>query len=425
MTGADPAVHTETTTTGVPAVQDQQRLTINYDRPDGYVTQDGGIATALTNQAYALGHGLWAVDLTADETNAAVLGLLLVMTNAQPTSILVSTTAEPANFAALAVNSSGVIRANDAQGNALATSAGALSSAVWSNARAAYLDKLNVSGNVASSSEVVAIQNNTRAVRVVPNVMERPDSGSIAYRIELLLYDSVGNMESPDAAPTVDVVNQSGTSRNGNLSGTQMTLITAGRYRATYTVSATHELEQLVFAFSVVEGAATRQYANTALIVDTTAVDFTAADRTKLEAIHGKLPSIAYLRGTNQNDGGLSPTDLADIDGLLVDPDNASIAAIKAKTDLLPAQPAAEGGLMTLSYAQRTAIADAVLSRSASSVEATAGEHSLCYVILAMSESNTTAHSGKLTVFRTDGVTEFVQKSLTSLNGAAPITGVS
>jgi hypothetical protein len=80
---------------------------------------------------------------------------------------------------------------------------------------------------------------------------------------------------------------------------------------------------------------------------------------------------------------------------------------------------------MTLSSAQRTAIADAVLSRSASSVEATAGEHSLCYVILAMSESNTTSHAGKLTVFRTDGVTEFVEKSLTSLSGAAPITGVS
>lgn len=151
--------------------------------------------------------------------------------------------------------------------------------------RAGYLDNLNVGGPVASSAEVVGIQNNTRAVRVVPDVFERPDSGSTVFRIELLLYDSVGNMEVPDSAPTLGVVNQGGTSRDSNLDSTTMALVSTGRYRATYTVDTNHAIEQLIFAFSVVEGGNTRILANPAQVVDTTAVDFTAADRLKLEQL--------------------------------------------------------------------------------------------------------------------------------------------
>jgi hypothetical protein len=159
-----------------------------------------------------------------------------------------------------------------------------------SNARAGFLDNLNVGGNVASSAEATAIQNNTRVVRVVPPVIERPDSGTVTYRIELLLYDAVGNMEAPDAAPTIDVVNQAGTSLNTRLDSTTMTLVSTGRYRSIYTASVGDALEQLVWAFSVIEGGATRVYGNTSVIVDTTAVDFTAADRTKLDALEARIP---------------------------------------------------------------------------------------------------------------------------------------
>ena len=71
------------------------------------------------------------------------------------------------------------------------------------------------------------------------------------------------------------------------------------------------------------------------------------------------------------------------------------------------------------------AIADAVLSRDVASVEATAAEHSLCYLVLAAGESNTVDHAGFLTVYRTDGETEFCQKKLTSSAGAQAITGIS
>lgn len=152
--------------------------------------------------------------------------------------------------------------------------------------RMGYLDKLNISGAVASSAEVTSIQNNTRCVRAVPSIVERPDSGTYVVRIELLLYDDVGNMEAPDSAPTIAVVNQAGTSRDANLDSTTMTLVSTGRYRSTYTLDTVHALEELLVEFTVVEGGATRTFVNVVQVVDTTAVDFTAADRTKLDTLH-------------------------------------------------------------------------------------------------------------------------------------------
>ncbi len=78
----------------------------------------------------------------------------------------------------------------------------------------------------------------------------------------------------------------------------------------------------------------------------------------------------------------------------------------------------------TLTAAERNAVADAVLTRDVSNVEATANDHSLCYVVLAMSEADTTTLAGKLTVFRTDGLTQFVQKTIATDAAAEPITGV-
>lgn len=154
-----------------------------------------------------------------------------------------------------------------------------------SSARAGYLDNLNVSGLVASSAEVTAIQNNTRVVIVVPEAIERPDAGTVTYRIELFVYDEVGNMEALFGAPTITLVNQTGTDRSSRLDSTLMTLVSTGYYRAIYTAAAADALEQLVWTFSVIENAQTRLYGRGSIIVDTTAVDFTAADRTKLNRL--------------------------------------------------------------------------------------------------------------------------------------------
>jgi len=162
----------------------------------------------------------------------------------------------------------------------------------------------------ASSAEVLAIQNNTRVVRVVPTIIERPASGTVTYRIELLLYDAIGNMEAPDSAPTIALVNQTGTDRSSRLDSTTMALVSTGYYRAIYTADTSHSIEQLVWTFSVVEGGVTRTYGNTTILVDAVAVDFTSSDRTTLQTIATDVAGLdgAAMRGTDGAYTGTPPT---------------------------------------------------------------------------------------------------------------------
>lgn len=69
------------------------------------------------------------------------------------------------------------------------------------------------------------------------------------------------------------------------------------------------------------------------------------------------------------------------------------------------------------------AIADAVLARDVSQVEAIAPEHSLATIVLAALESSIS--STEWVIKRTDGTTTHVTKIVTTDENAEPITGVS
>ena len=193
-----------------------------------------------------------------------------------------------------------------------------------------------IAANYALEASVQAIQNNTRTHVSLAGWMERPDSGNTRFRIYLNNYDTVGNMEVPDSAPTVAVANEAGTDRSGNLQHptthvpqTTMVLVSDGRYWIEYELdSADTSPEQLNFTFSIIEGGVTRQIDRAVQVADTTGDVFTAADRTKLDTLHDTrltaaraalLDEITAAR-LAQLDAGNLP---ADVDG------------IKAKTDSL------------------------------------------------------------------------------------------
>ena len=159
-----------------------------------------------------------------------------------------------------------------------------------SAARAAKLDNIPA-GTMPTQAEVLAIQNNTRVRVIVPPAIERPDSGSTTYRLWLYLYDTAGNMEAPDSLPTVAAENNTGTDRSAGLSA--VTNDSTGVYRVDYTVADDHAIEGLRFEWTTVEGGVTRKHGAGALVVDTTAVDFTAADRTLLEDVPTTAEFIA------------------------------------------------------------------------------------------------------------------------------------
>lgn len=78
---------------------------------------------------------------------------------------------------------------------------------------------------------------------------------------------------------------------------------------------------------------------------------------------------------------------------------------------------------VALSTAVKQAIADELLKRSVSNVEASASTHSLAEIILAMLESS--APGSTWTIYRTDHSTVFNTRVLTTDAAALPVTGVN
>jgi hypothetical protein len=288
---------------------------------DSEVSKDGGTFADATSEAteIATASGMYYLDLTATEMNADTVAIIVKTTSsgAKTTPIVlyprdtgdIKVTVESGgivagSFATGAIDAAAIatdaIGSNEiaagavtkiqaglstltaAQANAEADAA--LADAGVTTTRTGYLDKLNITGNVASSAEATAIQNNTRVRVIVPPMIERPDTGSTAYKLHLYIYDDAGNMEAPDSAPTLAVANEAGTDRSANL-GT-VTAAGTGHYTVTYTVASGHAIEELLFEWSIVEGGVTRLHGAATQIVDTTAVDFTSADRAKLDTLH-------------------------------------------------------------------------------------------------------------------------------------------
>lgn len=136
-----------------------------------------------------------------------------------------------------------------------------------------------------------------------PGVMEIPTSGSRVFKFTLAIKDQEGKAVNLDSTPTITVTNESGTSRAANLSS--VTAVATGKYTFTYTQTSSAVSEQLTFeSAGTVSGEARPAYW-VAVVADYDATSM-------LTAI------------------------------------DAALALVKAKTDNLPASPAAVGSAMTL-----------------------------------------------------------------------------
>jgi hypothetical protein len=96
------------------------------------------------------------------------------------------------------------------------------------------------------------------------------------------------------------------------------------------------------------------------------------------------------------------------------------LAAVKAQTDLLPANPAAVGSAMTLTTAERGDIADKVLNRNVSG-GSDAGR--TVKQALHFLRNRWAVAAGTLTVYDTDDTTPSWTGTVTGTPGADPITG--
>ena len=99
---------------------------------------------------------------------------------------------------------------------------------------------------------------------------------------------------------------------------------------------------------------------------------------------------------------------------------DTEIAAIKAKTDNLPASPAAVGSAMTLSTAGYEAAADALLNRNVSGGSNTGRLVKQAYHFI---RNRWVVAGGTLTVYDTDDTTSSWTAAVTGTAGADPVTG--
>lgn len=327
----------------------------------------------------------------------------------------------------------------------LAPASTALSTANWTNARAGYLDNLNVGGNVASHADVLSI-NQSASKHILLVTVGQFEAGE-TYTIEARTFSAAdGSAVNADSTPTLTATGQVSGSLGANLSAA--TNPATGVYRWTYTPGSSPTLEQIRFDVSATINSSAFTLSTYSQVIDEATAVFTATDQAHLTSIFNKLPSnniadetlVLAAIGTPMQAGNVTlaasqpnyaPAKAGDAMTLTAAydaaktalpassytaPDNADILLIKAKTDNLPASPAATSDIPTA-----VQNADALLTRDWTSVSAPASRSVLNALRFLRNKFSTTATPGSVTVFKEDDTTVAFTKTVTTDPAAAPI----
>lgn len=183
---------------------------------------------------------------------------------------------------------------------------------------------------------VGSIQNNTTARFIVPERLIKPTLGSKTYQFHLRLYDSAGNPEAPDSAPTIrirrldtgiDVVVGAAMTQDG---------AKVGAYYYDYVVTAGSFLAPVLVEATVVEGGVTRYLPSTSEVTEFEG-DLAQVQAT-LNTVEGKVDGITadVQSGTH----GLAAIKAGQTDIISeVSANEVKIDAVKAVVDAIPTNP--------------------------------------------------------------------------------------
>lgn len=284
--------------------------------------------------------------------------------------------------------------------------------------RAGHLDNLNTGGLVASAADVAGITQAQRVRVIVPAALERPDSSSTTYRVWIYAYDEQHKAEDLDSNPTVTVENNAGTDRSSAL-GTVTKPSGTGIYYVDYTLDSGDAIEGLVFRITATEGGTDTEYAAATLVVDTTAVDFTVADRAKLDELHdnritsGRAAALDYLdqaisdvptAAENRAEMDSNSTQLAKLGTPAGASVSADIAAIKGVVDAISTLlTTIDGKVDTVDTVVDAikVITDALGSTAAARLALTCGQ-----MVPFTVDTATNSHTPTTTEFQADDVAE-------------------
>lgn len=159
---------------------------------------------------------------------------------------------------------------------------------------------------------------NITRIKVSIPTMQIPGSGSTTYEFYFNLKDDQGNPVDVDASVTLEATSSGGAAgdRDGNLGSTTMTNIGIGRYRGTYIVASTHNVNEAIhLLFSWAEGGNADVIDKAFTVLSSISGGYLASDRTRDDAI--AIESTAILVDTDVTIpaliAALSGIDIADV----------------------------------------------------------------------------------------------------------------
>jgi hypothetical protein len=326
---------------------------VSTGTPDCKRVIDGAGGACANAASYDATSGLWKINLAAADMNGDIIGLAFSLANCQPITYVIKTVGNNADdiYARLYAVAEVVDEIESATTEYMPSTLATMGD----NLTAIQAKTDNLPASPAASSEVTNVltavqnvQNNTFIAVNIPGILQVPASGNPqTITITVAISDETGAAHDIDSSanPAVVLINNAGTDRSSRLSAWQHPA--TGKYTAAYTNSAGDAIENLYWEITATVNAKLRRYVATTQLVNTIAIDFTASDRQTLSGVAAQLGN-AGSGLTSLGDSRLSNLD-------------AAVSQVKAKTDNLPANPAAVGSAMTLRSAERDAIAAALL----------------------------------------------------------------
>jgi hypothetical protein len=192
-----------------------------------------------------------------------------------------------------------------AQGDLAVTSAGVVTVAATVATLANQTSILTAIGAITT--------NTARGRSVVSSFFARPTTSNTVFEIDVQVYSLQGQLEAPDAAPTVGARNAAGTSLSAALGSTTMTLVSTGKYKVTYTVNSTDPTGQVFFDFAWAVGGVNFGLVDETMVEDAESLSTLAAivAKTSLLTFDGSnnvksTPQTSVVVATNNDKSGYS-----------------------------------------------------------------------------------------------------------------------
>jgi hypothetical protein len=266
-----------------------------------YLALDNGAQATATGTTSELGNGQYRFNLSQADTNADEGSYLFIASGATPVEkTVVFTAANPSDGAAFGLSKLADIE-TDTQDIQSRLPAALNGGRMVSNAE--VVSDSTIAKEATVNSVLTAIQNlnNLSAKMNVYGtpLMEIPDSGTTTYAFTVVVRDDEDKLVALDASPTIAATNAAGTSRSANLSAVSNP--STGRYTFTYSVASTHPAENLRITISGTVSGEARYVEWIGSVVDYETITTLLAIKAKTDNLPANPAAVSDIPTANQN----------------------------------------------------------------------------------------------------------------------------